>query len=110
MLLAASGCDQAVENKPANKPTSTSLTLPSGLPAAPNDWGRLTASQQAALQPLAADWATLSDGQRRKWISISANFQQMTPEQQATLHERMVQWTQLSAQERAVARLNYAQT
>ena len=34
----------------------------------------------------------------------------MTPEQQATLHERMVQWAKLSGRQRALARLNYAQT
>lgn len=113
LLLATSGCQRADAPGPASvlPAQGAASAAPGVLPtAAANDWSKLTPSQQQALEPLAAEWSKLSDGQRRKWISLSANYPQMTPAQQATLHERMVQWAKLSARQRALARLNYAQT
>lgn len=74
------------------------------------DWRSLTPAQQAALQPLAGKWATLGEGQKRKWIAISANYSSLAPAEQAKLHSRMTEWVSLSPQQRAQARLNFAQT
>jgi len=94
--------------KPATHPKpSPTLTLPS--PFAALDWKTLTPAQQVALKPLAGSWAALSDPQKRKWISLSANFERMTPADQAKLHERMEQWAALSPRQREQARLNFAE-
>jgi hypothetical protein len=80
----------------SNKPTSI-------------EWGRLSAPQQVALQPMKNIWLSLSDLQKRKWLSMSANFPRMTPDEQAKLHSRMAQWASLNPHQREQARLNYAE-
>ena len=86
---------------------SSVLTLPK--PFAGLDWSALTPSQQLALKPLANSWTSLSDPQKRKWISLSANYARMSPADQTTLHERMAQWAALSPRQRQQARLNFAE-
>jgi hypothetical protein len=72
-------------------------------------WRSLSAQQQVALQPLQSDWNNLSDPQKRKWLSISANFPRMATGEQTKLHERMAQWAALSPRQRELARLNYGE-
>jgi len=74
------------------------------------DWSKLTPAQQAALQPLAGTWSSVSEPQKRKWIVLSRNFQTLSPAERATLHSRMTEWANLSAVQRSQARLNFAQT
>jgi Protein of unknown function (DUF3106) len=78
---------------------------------APADiWDKLTPAQQIALKPLAANWAGLSEGHKRKWLAVSANFAQFSPEDKTKLHSRMTDWASLSAKQREEARINFAQT
>lgn len=74
------------------------------------EWRSLTSAQQTALQPLAGKWQTLGEGQKRKWIAISANYGSLAPAEQVKLHSRMTEWVSLSPQQRAQARLNFAQS
>ena len=62
-----------------------------------------------ALRPLQSTWKTLSDQQKRKWLSLSANFPRMTADDQTKLQSRMAQWAALSPRQREQARLNYAE-
>jgi hypothetical protein len=71
-------------------------------------WRDLSAEQQDALQPLAAQWSTIPEIGRQKWLRISRNFSQLTPEEKELVQSRMRAWSALSAQERSRARLNYA--
>lgn len=73
------------------------------------DWAALSGPQQIALKPLAAQWKTFSDVQKRKWISISTNYAQMNADEQGKLHARMAQWAALSPRQREQARLNFAE-
>lgn len=70
-------------------------------------WRELSPGQQQALAPLSAQWDTLNEAQKRKWIALSANFPKMSAEEQAKLHSRMTEWVTLSPQQRTMARLNY---
>jgi hypothetical protein len=72
-------------------------------------WSELTAEQQQALQPLAAHWHTLNTGHKRKWLALSRNYANMSADDQTTLHSRMIEWAALSNQQRAQARLNFAE-
>lgn len=72
-------------------------------------WSELTAEQQQALQPLAAHWHTLSTGHKRKWLALSRNYANMSADDRTTLHSRMIEWAALSNQQRAQARLNFAE-
>lgn len=65
--------------------------------------------QQQSLQPLAVHWNTLHPAQKRKWIALSRNFETLSPAEQKVLHSRMTEWASLSAQDRTLARLNYAE-
>ena len=73
-------------------------------------WRELSSGQQQALSPLAGQWDTLSEAQKRKWIALSANFPKLSGEEQAKLHSRMSEWVSLSAQQRTMARLSYGET
>ncbi|MFM7331337.1 MAG: DUF3106 domain-containing protein, partial [Brachymonas sp.] len=72
-------------------------------------WKSLSPAQQTALKPLAAHWDTMALGQKRKWISLAADFDKLPPAQQAKLHARMTEWVSLSPQQRNEARQNFAQ-
>jgi hypothetical protein len=73
-------------------------------------WDKLTPAQKIALQPLNASWTSLSEGHKRKWIAVSANFAQFSAKDKQILHSRMTEWAALSAKQREQARINFAQT
>jgi Protein of unknown function (DUF3106) len=78
---------------------------------APADtWDKLTPTQKIALQPLSVNWPNLTEGHKRKWIAVSANFTQFSLEDKTKLHSRMTDWSSLSAKQREQARINFAQT
>jgi hypothetical protein len=72
-------------------------------------WEELSSRQQQALLPLAVHWNTLTAAHKRKWLALSRNYATMAPDEQATLRSRMTEWAALSNQQRAQARLNFAE-
>lgn len=74
------------------------------------NWKELTLAQQVALQPLAPHWSTLSEAQRKKWLTISKNFDKLPDDEKSTLHSRMAEWATLTPQQRIQARLNFGET
>jgi hypothetical protein len=76
--------------------------------ASASTWPSLSKAQQAALEPLAASWNALSEGQKRKWVAIAASYPSRTQAEQEKLHSRMAEWAALSPKDREVARLNFA--
>ncbi len=91
-------------------PVTGAATVTPKIPVSRPAWTELTPTQQQALKPLALNWDTISDAQKRKWLEISKNFASLPPEGQVTMHSRMNDWVKLSPQERAQARLNFAKT
>jgi hypothetical protein len=81
-----------------------------GVPKFPTKpaWQDLTPAQQLSLKPLAANWGTLDEARKRKWIAVAANYANLSPTEQAKLHSRMNEWSSLSEQQRTQARLNFA--
>lgn len=79
---------------------------------APQDtgWQALKPQQKKALAPLAPHWSQISVAQKNKWLAMSNNFDNLSPKEQATLHERMADWAALSPQQRAQARLIFNET
>jgi hypothetical protein len=73
-------------------------------------WQDLTPVQQGSLKPLAANWNTLGESQKRKWIAMAKNYPSLAPTEQAKLHSRMTEWVSLSQRQREQARLNFAQS
>lgn len=99
--LAQSSTKSANSGAPAKKSTTANT---SSKPT----WLDLTPAQQVSLMPLAANWNTLDESHKRKWIAISANYPSLAPAEQEKLHSRMTEWVSLSQQQRAQARLNFA--
>lgn len=95
-----------LSNSPASVAKGNVLRTTSTKPA----WQDLTPSQQLSLKPLAANWNHLGEDHKRKWIAIAANYPSMAPIEQAKLHSRMSEWVSLSQQQRAQARLNFAES
>ena len=97
----------------AAKPPNTSTSAKS-LPTQPTPskplWKDLTPAQQLSLEPLAANWNTLEEAQKRKWIALAANYPTLTPAEQTKLHSRMTEWVSLSNRQREQARLNFAKS
>ncbi len=88
---------------PTATPKSASVKVAS--PA----WTELRPEQQAALKPLAANWPNMSSGHKNKWLEVSKNYASIAPAEQAKLHARMSGWASLSPQQRAQARINFAE-
>jgi Protein of unknown function (DUF3106) len=77
---------------------------------APADtWDKLTPVQKIALLPLSTSWTSLTEGHKRKWLAVSANYVQFSPEDKTKLHSRMTEWASLSTKQREQARINFAQ-
>ena len=73
-------------------------------------WQELTQAQRLSLTPLFSHWNSLDAAIKRKWVAIAANYPTLTPAEQVKLHSRMSEWSLLSKQERARARLNFAES
>ncbi len=105
-LLAASAAFSQLAAKPA--PASPSPIQAKVAPGQPL-WKELTAKEQTALSPLSAEWDEMRLGQKNKWLSVAKDFDKLPAPQQTKMHARMREWTALSPQQRATARLNFAQ-
>lgn len=70
----------------------------------------MDSAQQKALAPLSKSWDSLSEGQKRKWISIARTYRELPAADQEKMHSRMVEWAALTPKDRELARLNFAQT
>lgn len=71
-------------------------------------WSKLSASQQAALKPMQADWAGLDANRKKKWLAVAQRFQTLSAADQARVHSRMQEWQKLSPAQRSQARDNYS--
>lgn len=100
MTLALEASAQTLATQPANVASATQSSRPL--------WKDLSASQQQALAPLTQLWPTMTEPHKRKWLALSHNFAQLSPDEKTTLQGRMREWAALSPQQRTTARLNFA--
>ena len=98
-----------VQGKPAAPAKAAPVALIQKVEAGPK-WSELTPSQQQSLKPLAANWVSIGEAQKRKWLAISKNYAALPAPERAKLHSRMTEWVALSANQRVEARLNFAET
>jgi hypothetical protein len=116
LLLTCIACLTTGASALAQIPPHTKAPVPSTAPAPAKPaaasqpfWKDLSASEQTALRPLAANWDVMGAGQKRKWLSVAKDFDKLPAAQQAKMHARMTEWTALSPQQRATARVNFAE-
>lgn len=91
--------------------SNASLPATEGNPRVINSkptWQELTANQKQALSPLSQLWPSMSEAHKRKWLALSHNFSSLSDSDKNTLQSRMREWVALSPQQRAQARLNFA--
>jgi len=96
------------QTKLSDEALQSKSTLPGKIENHPA-WNDLDANQKIALEPLQKLWSKMSDFQKQKWLVISKNYASMGADEQRRLQSRMNDWVSLSNQERAVARLNFAE-
>lgn len=70
-------------------------------------WAELTSAQQVALAPLQSEWNNLDQPRKRKWLGVAERFPKMSADEQARIQRRMQAWSNLTPQERQVARDSY---
>lgn len=92
----------------AKQPSPVAATTISTPLFAGPGWGLMTRSQKLALYPLAERWDYMSKAQKNRWLVLAESFAEMPAEEQQKLHDRMVVWAGLSAQQRSQARLTFA--
>jgi hypothetical protein len=96
----ASAASTTAQPAPASTASAAALTKPY--------WQQLTPAQHKALAPLSSQWATITEGQKRKWLAVSENYAALPAVEQKLMHTRMAEWVGLTPQQRAQARLNFA--
>ena len=70
-------------------------------------WVDLTQRQQAALAPFAPEWNTWPTAEKKSWIALADKLPSMSPESRSKAQRRILEWANLSPEQRRVARANY---
>jgi hypothetical protein len=70
-------------------------------------WSKLTPAQQAALEPLAREWASIDGNRKQKWLEIAERLPRMSAAERARMQTRMAEWTRMTPQQRAQVRLYF---
>ena len=104
--------DDAARTAPAGAPAAAGMVAPAapGVKQAVTKplWKDLTLAQQVALEPLQSEWDTMVGLRKKKWLDIANRYSSMKPDEQARVHERMVEWVKMTPEQRTQVRRNFA--
>jgi hypothetical protein len=70
-------------------------------------WVDLTAAQQTALAPFAPEWNTWPMAEKKSWVALANKLPSMSADSRAKAQRRIMEWANLSPEQRRVARANY---
>jgi hypothetical protein len=70
-------------------------------------WVDLTDEQQQALAPFAPEWNTWPKAEKKSWVALADKLPSMSPERQEKARRRILEWANLTPEQRRVARANY---
>ena len=59
------------------------------------------------MAPLAAKWDSMPTTQQEKLLVVARDYPKLTPQRQKLLHSRLRSWSQLTSEERQIARDNF---
>lgn len=76
----------------------------------PPTWASLGRAQQAALEPLHRDWATIDAEGKRKWIEVARHFPNLPAAERERIQTRMTEWARMTPTERGRARLQFQES
>jgi hypothetical protein len=91
----------------APAPGSARMTRTGATEVAKPTWKQLSAAQREALAPLASDWDTFDRARKLKWLDVASKYPQLAPDSQKRLHERMVEFSKLTPEQKSTARTNF---
>ena len=80
-----------------------------GAAHAQTSWEALSATQRSALAPMQQLWPSLNAQQQQQWLTLARDFENKSPAERATLHERMNEWARMSPEQRERARAGFGQ-
>lgn len=83
------------------------LPIVSGLFAA--RWDDLDEHAQQALAPFAPEWNSWPMAEKRPWLAFAERMQTLPEPQRQRARRRILEWANMSPEERRVARINYQQ-
>lgn len=94
---------------PALRPLLAALALLASatLAQAQTDWVRLNPQQRSVLAPLERDWSRVTPAQQQKWLDVANRYNTLPADEKSRVQQRMSEWSKLSPQDRARARLNF---
>jgi hypothetical protein len=70
-------------------------------------WIDLTEQQKRALAPFAPEWNTWPTAEKKSWVALADKLPSMSPERQEKARRRILEWANLTPEQRRVARANY---
>lgn len=70
-------------------------------------WDDLSEQQQAILAPFAPEWNTWPMAEKRSWLAFADRMQSLPEAQRRRAHRRILEWANMSPEERRIARINY---
>ncbi|WP_083518204.1 DUF3106 domain-containing protein [Dechloromonas denitrificans] len=70
-------------------------------------WDSLSPPQKSILAPLAADWNSMENLPRKKWLGIAERYPNMKPDEQRRIQQRMREWASLTPEQRSKVRGTY---
>jgi Protein of unknown function (DUF3106) len=106
LALACVGAISFAQSPPAGNRTGAGKAATAAEVAKPA-WKDLSAMQRDALSPLAKDWETFDRPRKLKWLEVAAKYPQLSPDGQKRLHERMVDFSKLTPEQKRTARSNF---
>jgi hypothetical protein len=96
---------------PAPAPITTRTTPPPERPSLVAMleplWVDLSDAQQRALAPFAPEWNTWPMAEKKSWVALADKLPSMSPERQEKARRRILEWANLTPEQRRVARANY---
>lgn len=70
-------------------------------------WEDLDETQQEILAPFAPEWNTWPIAEKRSWLAFADRMQQLPEAQRQRARRRILEWANMSPEERRIARLNH---
>ncbi|MBF1237821.1 MAG: DUF3106 domain-containing protein, partial [Lautropia mirabilis] len=70
-------------------------------------WEDLDETQQEILAPFAPEWNTWPMAEKRSWLAFADRMQQLPEAQRQRARRRILEWANMSPEERRIARLNH---
>jgi len=70
-------------------------------------WVDLTDAQQVALAPFAPEWNTWPMAEKKSWVALADKLPAMSADQREKAQRRILEWANLSPEQRRLARANY---